>query len=42
MSETDEGFLAAIEEARQGYAEGGVPIGESRSKEQRITVLSAC
>lgn len=27
MSETDAGFLAAVEEARQGYAEGGVPIG---------------
>ncbi|KAH0833649.1 Cytosine deaminase [Fonsecaea pedrosoi] len=27
MSETDVGFLAAVEEARQGFAEGGVPIG---------------
>ncbi|OAG33970.1 hypothetical protein AYO21_11901 [Fonsecaea monophora] len=26
MSETDVGFLAAVEEARQGFAEGGVPI----------------
>jgi hypothetical protein len=29
MSETDPGFLAAVEEAKQGYGEGGVPIGES-------------
>jgi hypothetical protein len=29
MSETDPGFIAAVEEAKQGYAEGGVPIGES-------------
>lgn len=28
MSETDPGFLAALEEAKQGFAEGGVPIGE--------------
>ena len=28
MSETDPGFLAAVEEAKQGFAEGGVPIGE--------------
>jgi hypothetical protein len=27
MSETDPGFLAAVEEAKQGFAEGGVPIG---------------
>jgi cytosine deaminase len=27
MSESDPGFLAAVEEARQGFAEGGVPIG---------------
>jgi creatinine deaminase len=27
MSETDAGFLAAVEEAKQGAAEGGVPIG---------------
>jgi len=27
MSETDAGFVAAVEEARQGFAEGGVPIG---------------
>ncbi|KAJ9494132.1 Cytosine deaminase [Exophiala xenobiotica] len=27
MSETDPGFLAAVEEAKQGYGEGGVPIG---------------
>jgi cytosine deaminase len=25
--ETDPGFIAAVEEARQGQAEGGVPIG---------------
>lgn len=28
MAETDIGFLAALEEAKQGFAEGGVPIGE--------------
>ncbi|KAI1612626.1 cytosine deaminase [Exophiala viscosa] len=27
MSEIDEGFLIAVEEARQSFAEGGVPIG---------------
>lgn len=27
MSETDPGFLAALEEAKKGAAEGGVPIG---------------
>ncbi|KEF55071.1 cytosine deaminase [Exophiala aquamarina CBS 119918] len=27
MSETDPGFIAALEEAKKGYAEGGVPIG---------------
>ncbi|KPI45309.1 Cytosine deaminase [Cyphellophora attinorum] len=27
MSETDSGFIAALEEATQGAAEGGVPIG---------------
>ncbi|KIX04193.1 uncharacterized protein Z518_07747 [Rhinocladiella mackenziei CBS 650.93] len=27
MSETDPGFLAAVEEAKKGFAEGGVPIG---------------
>jgi len=27
MSETDPGFLAALEEAKNGAAEGGVPIG---------------
>ncbi|KAF7586344.1 cytosine deaminase [Aspergillus hancockii] len=25
--ETDPGFIAAVEEAKKGYAEGGVPIG---------------
>lgn len=25
--ESDSGFVAAVEEARQGQAEGGVPIG---------------
>lgn len=25
--ESDPGFVAALEEAKQGYAEGGVPIG---------------
>lgn len=25
--DTDPGFLAALEEAKQGLAEGGVPIG---------------
>lgn len=29
MSATDSGFLAAVEEAKQGAAEGGVPIGMS-------------
>ena len=27
MSESDAGFLAALEEAKKGLAEGGVPIG---------------
>ncbi|KAJ9633466.1 uncharacterized protein PV06_06740 [Exophiala oligosperma] len=27
MAETDPGFIAAVEEARQGFNEGGVPIG---------------
>jgi tRNA(Arg) A34 adenosine deaminase TadA len=27
MSETDPGFLAALEEGKKGAAEGGVPIG---------------
>jgi len=27
MSESDLGFVAALEEAKQGFAEGGVPIG---------------
>ncbi len=27
MSETDSGFLAALEEAKKGAEEGGVPIG---------------
>jgi cytosine/creatinine deaminase len=27
MSETDQGFLAALEEGKKGAAEGGVPIG---------------
>ncbi|KAF7547155.1 hypothetical protein G7046_g9086 [Stylonectria norvegica] len=27
MSEQDEGFLAAVQEARDGFEEGGVPIG---------------
>lgn len=27
MSETDAGFLAALEEAKKGASEGGVPIG---------------
>ncbi|KAK7542891.1 cytosine deaminase [Phyllosticta citribraziliensis] len=27
MSTTDAGFLAALDEAKQGYSEGGVPIG---------------
>lgn len=27
MSVKDPGFLAAVEEAKQGFAEGGVPIG---------------
>ncbi len=32
MSETDAGFIAAVEEARQGFEEGGVPIGRSPQK----------
>ena len=27
MAESDPGFVAAVEEAQQGFAEGGVPIG---------------
>lgn len=27
MSEQDPGFIAAVEEARQGFKEGGIPIG---------------
>lgn len=27
MSDSDEGFKAALEEAKKGAAEGGVPIG---------------
>ena len=27
MSETDQGFLVALEEGKKGAAEGGVPIG---------------
>ncbi|KAJ4523374.1 cytosine deaminase [Exophiala dermatitidis] len=27
MTDTDPGFIAALEEAKQGLAEGGVPIG---------------
>ena len=27
MSDTDLGFLAAVEEAKAGFNEGGVPIG---------------
>ena len=27
MAESDPGFLAAVEEAKAGYGEGGVPIG---------------
>ena len=27
MSQSDPGFLIAVEEARKGFAEGGVPIG---------------
>ena len=27
MAESDPGFLAAVEEAKKGYEEGGVPIG---------------
>lgn len=27
IMETDPGFIAAVEEAKQGAAEGGVPIG---------------
>jgi hypothetical protein len=29
MPDTDPGFLAAVEEARRGFEEGGVPIGET-------------
>lgn len=28
MAATDAGFIAAVEEAKQGFAEGGVPIGK--------------
>ena len=27
MSDSDPGFLAAVQEAKSGFAEGGVPIG---------------
>lgn len=27
MSENDPGFQAALQEARQGWSEGGIPIG---------------
>ena len=27
MSESDPGFIAALDEAKKGFAEGGVPIG---------------
>jgi tRNA(Arg) A34 adenosine deaminase TadA len=37
MSETDPGFLAALEEGKKGAAEGGVPIGACLvSKEGKI------
>ncbi|KAK8168656.1 cytosine deaminase [Phyllosticta citrichinensis] len=37
MSTTDAGFLAALDEAKQGYGEGGVPIGACLvSKDGRI------
>jgi Cytidine and deoxycytidylate deaminase zinc-binding region len=37
MSESDPGFLAAVEEAKKGFAEGGVPIGACLvSKEGKI------
>lgn len=35
--EQEPGFIAAVEEAKQGYAEGGVPIGACLvSKEGKI------
>ncbi|BAE57936.1 unnamed protein product [Aspergillus oryzae RIB40] len=35
--ESDPGFVAALEEAKQGYAEGGVPIGAALvSKDGKI------
>ncbi|KAB8272357.1 cytosine deaminase [Aspergillus flavus] len=35
--ESDPGFIAALEEAKQGYAEGGVPIGAALvSKDGKI------
>jgi creatinine deaminase len=35
--ETDPGFIAALEEAKKGYAEGGVPIGAALvSKDGKI------
>jgi cytosine deaminase len=35
--ETDAGFIAALEEAKKGAAEGGVPIGAALvSKDGRI------
>ncbi|KAK5045638.1 hypothetical protein LTR84_009007 [Exophiala bonariae] len=40
MSETDIGFIAALEEAKQGYAEGGVPIGLICSRS--MSMSSAC
>ena len=27
MADSDPGFVAAVEEAKQGFSEGGVPIG---------------
>lgn len=37
MSDLDPGFLAAVQEAKNGFAEGGVPIGACLvSKEGKI------
>ena len=37
MSDSDPGFLAAVQEAKNGFAEGGVPIGACLvSKEGKI------
>ena len=37
MSDSDPGFLAAVEEAKAGFDEGGVPIGACLiSKEGKI------